>query len=43
MFAKVTNLTDKTYAETARISYGKEDYTPASPRAFFVGLEMRML
>jgi len=42
MFAKVTNLTDKVYAETARIGFGREKYMPASPRAFFAGMEMRM-
>ena len=39
LFAKVNNLTDKIYAETASISYGREKYTPAAPRQFFAGLE----
>ena len=39
LFAKVNNITDKAYAETGSISYGKEKYTPAAPRQLFVGLE----
>jgi outer membrane receptor protein involved in Fe transport len=39
LFAKVNNISDKTYAESASISYGKEKYTPASPRQFFLGME----
>ncbi len=39
LFTKVNNITDKTYAETGSISYGKEKYTPAAPRQFFVGFE----
>lgn len=39
LFAKVNNITDKTYAESSSISFGKEKYTPAAPRQFFVGLE----
>ena len=39
MYFKVNNITDKIYAESARISYGKEKYTPAAPRQFFAGAE----
>ena len=39
LFTKVTNITDKRYAVTARYAYGKEDYTPADPRSFYAGLE----
>ena len=37
--AKISNLADKIYAENASFSYGKEKYTPGSPRQFFAGLE----
>ncbi len=36
---KINNITDEIYAENASYSYGKEKYTPAAPRQFFVGLE----
>jgi len=39
MYFKVNNITDKIYAESAQISYGKEKYTPAAPRQFFTGVE----
>ena len=41
LFAKINNLTDKIYAESASYSYGKEKYTPAAPRQLFVGLEYK--
>jgi outer membrane receptor protein involved in Fe transport len=37
--AKINNFTNKIYAESASLSYGKEKYTPGSPRQFFAGLE----
>ncbi len=37
--AKIININDEIYAETASYSYGKEKYTPAAPRQFFAGLE----
>jgi len=37
--AKINNITNKIYAESASLSYGKEKYTPGSPRQFFAGLE----
>lgn len=37
--AKINNLTNKIYAESASLSYGKEKYTPGAPRQFFAGLE----
>jgi len=39
--AKINNLADKIYAENASFSYGKEKYTPGTPRQFFAGLEYR--
>ncbi len=36
---KINNLEDEIYAERATYSYGKEKYTPAAPRQFFIGLE----
>jgi outer membrane receptor protein involved in Fe transport len=38
-FSKLNNITDKIYAETGSIAYGKERYTPAAPRQVFIGLE----
>jgi outer membrane receptor protein involved in Fe transport len=38
-FAKIDNITDEEYAEKADYSYGQEKYTPALPRAFYVGAE----
>ena len=40
IFGKILNLTDKKYAETANISYGKERYRPGMPRTFYAGFEM---
>ena len=37
--AKITNLTDEIYAESASYSFGKEKYTPGAPRQLFAGLE----
>jgi iron complex outermembrane recepter protein len=34
--ARVTNITDKIYAEKASFAYGKEKYTPAGPREFLL-------
>ncbi len=39
---RIENLTDAVYAERAEISFGKEKYTPGSPRRFFLGLRYRM-
>jgi outer membrane receptor protein involved in Fe transport len=39
VFARVINITDRLYAETASYSFGNENYTPASPRQVFVGFE----
>ena len=39
LFAKVNNVTNKTYAETADYSYGTEKYTPAAPRQVLIGME----
>ncbi len=41
VYGRITNLTDKIYAENATYSYGKEKYTPAAPRQFFIGLNYR--
>lgn len=37
--AKINNFTNKVYAESANFSYGREKYTPGSPRQFFAGIE----
>ncbi|MFT6123526.1 MAG: outer membrane receptor protein involved in Fe transport [Oleiphilaceae bacterium] len=37
--AKINNISNKIYAESASLSYGKEKYTPGSPRQVFAGLE----
>jgi len=37
--AKINNIANKIYAESASLSYGKEKYTPGSPRQLFAGLE----
>jgi outer membrane receptor protein involved in Fe transport len=39
LFGKVDNITDEKYAEKADYSYGRERYTPANPRMFYVGAE----
>ena len=39
--AKINNLTNKAYAEDASFSYGKEKYTPGSPRHFYAGIEYK--
>lgn len=39
IFGKVNNITDEKYAEKADYSYGREKYTPANPRMFFLGAE----
>lgn len=39
IFGKINNITDEKYAEKADFSYGREKYTPANPRMFFVGAE----
>ncbi len=39
-FAKVNNISDVIYAESANISFGRERYTPAAPRQFFAGVEV---
>ena len=38
VFAKVNNVTDERYAESASYGYGKEKYTPAAPRQIFMGV-----
>lgn len=40
-FSKVTNISDKKYAQSASYSYGKEKYTPASPRQMYIGMEYK--
>ncbi len=40
-FAKITNLTDKIYAERATYSWGKEKYTPGAPRQFLIGINLK--
>lgn len=41
VYAKVNNITNKTYAQHATYSYGSEKYTPAAPREFFIGMEYK--
>lgn len=40
-FAKITNLTDKQYAVSARFAYGRDDYTPGDPRQFYAGINYK--
>ena len=40
VFAKLNNVTDERYAESATYAYGSENYTPASPRQVFIGTEL---
>ncbi|WP_457628621.1 TonB-dependent receptor [Persephonella sp.] len=40
LFAKVWNITDKIYAETANIAYGKERYRPGMPRTVYAGVDI---
>ncbi len=43
LFGRVTNLTDRLYAETANITFGpSQRYTPAAPRQAFVGMEYKL-
>jgi outer membrane receptor protein involved in Fe transport len=42
IFARVNNLTDRLYAESASYSFGNENYTPAAPRQVFVGFEYNL-
>jgi outer membrane receptor protein involved in Fe transport len=41
LFGKITNITNKKYAVSARYAYGKTDYTPADPRGYYAGLEYK--
>ncbi|WP_456402287.1 TonB-dependent receptor [Persephonella sp.] len=40
-FVKVWNITDKIFAETADIAYGKERYRPGMPRTVYAGVDLR--
>ncbi|WP_457639333.1 TonB-dependent receptor [Persephonella sp.] len=40
LFAKVWNITDKIYAETANIAYGRERYRPGMPRTVYAGVDV---
>ncbi len=42
MFARLTNITNRIYAESASISYGTERYTPGSPRQGYIGFEYKL-
>ena len=42
IFARVNNITDRLYAESAELAYGSERYTPAPPRQAFVGFEYKL-
>lgn len=37
--AKINNVTDRIYAESAEYRYGSERYTPGAPRQIFVGFD----
>ena len=39
MFARVMNLTDRRFADSASVSSGTAVYSPGLPRALYVGLE----
>lgn len=39
IYAKVDNIANEIYAERAIYSWGKEKYTPAAPRQFYLGVE----
>jgi iron complex outermembrane receptor protein len=41
VFGRVNNITDRLYAESARLQFG-EDYTPGAPRQAFVGLDYKI-
>lgn len=40
--ARVLNFTDTLYAESARISYGSERYTPGAPRQAYIGFDYKL-
>jgi iron complex outermembrane receptor protein len=42
VFAKVMNITDRIFAESATINYGSERYTPGAPRQAYVGFEYKL-
>jgi len=41
LFGKVTNITDKRYATTAKYAWGSYSYTPGDPRSFYAGLSYK--
>ncbi len=41
LFARITNLTDRAYAERADIAFGSYRYFPGLPRRLFLGIEWR--
>lgn len=41
LFARITNLTDREYAERADLAFGNFRYFPGLPRRLFVGIEWR--
>jgi outer membrane receptor protein involved in Fe transport len=42
LFARVNNITDREYAETASYSFGNANYTPGSPRQVYAGFEYKL-
>lgn len=42
LFARVTNLTNRLYAENASINYGTQRYTPGAPRQAYVGFDYKL-
>ena len=41
LFGRITNLTDKRYADSASVSSNTPVFTPALPRAFYTGVDVR--
>lgn len=41
LFAKITNITNERYAVMANYAYGRSNYTPGDPRAFYTGAEYK--
>lgn len=41
VFARVMNITDRIFAESAAINYGSERYTPGAPRQAYVGFDYK--
>ncbi len=42
LHARVNNITDELYAESATISFGSERYTPGAPRQAYIGFDFKL-